>query len=177
MKLKMFFAGSGGQGTLAIGQMIAKAAMQEGKEVTWLPSYGPEMRGGTANCTVVVSDKPISCPLIHEADMLVVMNLPSLLKFESMVTPGGLLIMNSSLIAEEPTRTDIRVIKVPANDIAVELGSEKAANMIVLGSILKETGVVSYETVLTELEHMFSGRKAKFLPMNVKALHYCKDNA
>ena len=176
MKLKMFFAGSGGQGTLAIGQMIAKAAMQEGKEVTWLPSYGPEMRGGTANCTVVASDKPISCPLIHEADMLVVMNLPSLLKFESMVTPGGLLIMNSSLIAEEPTRTDIRVIKIPANDIAVELGSEKAANMIVLGAILKETGVVSYETVQTELEHMFSGRKAKFLPMNIKALNYYKDN-
>lgn len=176
MKLKMFFAGSGGQGTLAIGQMIAKAAMQEGKEVTWLPSYGPEMRGGTANCTVVVSDKSISCPLIHEADMLVVMNLPSLRKFESMLVPGGLLIMNSSLIAEDPVRTDIRVIKIPANDIAVELGSEKAANMIVLGSILKETGVVSYETVLAELEHMFSGRKAKFLPMNVKALNYCKDN-
>ena len=94
MKQKMFFAGSGGQGTLAIGQMIAKAAMDEGKEVTWLPSYGPEMRGGTANCTVVVSDKPIACPLINEADLLVVMNLPSLLKFESLVAPGGLLIIS-----------------------------------------------------------------------------------
>ena len=95
MKLKLFFAGSGGQGTLAIGQMIAKAAMDEGKEVTWLPSYGPEMRGGTANCTVVVSDKPISCPLINDADVLVAMNLPSLRKFEGMVNPGGIIIMNS----------------------------------------------------------------------------------
>ena len=170
MKMKMFFAGSGGQGTLAIGQMLAKAAMDEGKEVTWLPSYGPEMRGGTANCTVVVSDKAISCPLIHEADMLVVMNLPSLLKFESMVVPGGLLIMNSSMIPEKATRTDIRVLEIPANDLARELGSEKAANMIMTGAIIKETGIVRPETVYTQVEHMFSGTKAKFLPMNMKAL-------
>ena len=170
MKSKMFFAGSGGQGTLAIGQMIAKAAMDEGKEVTWLPSYGPEMRGGTANCTVVVSDKPISCPLINEADVLVVMNLPSLLKFESMVTPGGLLVINSSLVPRKATRTDIRVVEVPANDMAIRLGNDKAANMIVLGAILRETGVVSYETVKEEMKKMFSGRKEKFLPMNLKAL-------
>jgi len=174
MKSKMFFAGSGGQGTLAIGQMIAKAAMDEGKEVTWLPSYGPEMRGGTANCTVVVSDKPISCPLINEADVLVVMNLPSLLKFESMIAPGGLLVINSSLVPQKATRTDIKVIEVPANDMALELGNDKAANMIVLGAILRETGVVKYETVQEEMKKMFSGRKEKFLPMNLKALELYK---
>lgn len=170
MKSRMFFAGSGGQGTLAMGQMIAKAAMEEGKEVTWLPSYGPEMRGGTANCTVVVSDRPISCPLIHEADLLVVMNLPSLLKFEDMVVPGGVLIINSSLVPEKARRSDIRVVEIPANEKAMELGNDKAANMIMLGAILKETGIVQPETVRHQLEVMFSGRKAKFLPLNQKAL-------
>ena len=170
MKSKMFFAGSGGQGTLAIGQMIAKAAMDEGKEVTWLPSYGPEMRGGTANCTVVVSDKPIACPLINDADLLVVMNLPSLLKFESMVTPGGLLIINSSLVPEKAKRDDIRVLYVPANEKAVELGNDKVANMVMLGAILKETGIVETETIREQMRHMFSGRKEKFLPLNLAAL-------
>ncbi len=170
MKQKMFFAGSGGQGTLALGQMIAKAAMEEGKEVTWLPSYGPEMRGGTANCTVVVSDKPISCPLINEADMLVVMNLPSLLKFESMVAPGGLLVINSSLVPQSSSRTDIRVLEIPANEKAIELGNDKAANMIMLGAILKETQVVKPETIYEQMEKMFTGRKAKFLPMNRAAV-------
>lgn len=170
MKLKMFFAGSGGQGTLAIGQMLAKAAMDEGKEVTWLPSYGPEMRGGTANCTVVVSDRPIACPLINDADLLVAMNLPSLLKFEAMVRPGGLLIVNSSLVPEKATRDDIRVLYVPANDKAAELGSDKAANMVILGAILRETGVVDKATIQAEMRHMFSGRKEKYLAMNLAAL-------
>ena len=170
MKTKMFFAGSGGQGTLAIGQMIAKAAMDEGKEVTWLPSYGPEMRGGTANCTVVVSDRPIACPLINDADLLVVMNLPSLLKFEHMVVPGGLLIVNSSLVPEKARRDDIRVLYVPANDKAIELGNDKAANMIMLGAILRETNVVEPESIREEMRHMFSGRKEKYLPGNLAAL-------
>ena len=170
MKLKMFFAGSGGQGALAIGQLIAKAAMEEGSEVTYLPSYGPEMRGGTANATVVISDKPISCPLINECDVLVVMNLPSLTRFEPMVKPGGLLFMNSSLIPEKAKRDDIKVIEVPANDEAEKLGIERAANMVMLGAILKETGVVKFDTIYTELEHMFSGRKEKFLAPNRKAV-------
>lgn len=172
MKMKMFFAGSGGQGTLAIGQMIAKAAMEEGKEVTWLPSYGPEMRGGTANCTVVVSDKPISCPLINDADMLVAMNLPSLVKFEPMVVPDGLIVINSSLVNIDSTRTDVRCVKVAANDMAAELGNEKAANMVMLGAILKQTGIVEADTIRKEIEHMFSGRKAKFLAMNMEAFEY-----
>ena len=169
MKLKMFFAGSGGQGTLAIGQMIAKAAMDEGKEVTWLPSYGPEMRGGTANCTVVISDRPIACPLINEADVLVVMNLPSLLKFEPMLVPGGLLMVNSSLVPEKASRSDIRAVYVPADEKARELGNGKASNIVMLGAILKETGVVQPESIRHQMEKMFSGRKAKFLPLNEAA--------
>ena len=167
---KLFFAGSGGQGALAIGQLIAKAAMEEGSEVTYLPSYGPEMRGGTANATVVISDKSISCPLINECDVLVVMNLPSLTRFEPMVKPGGLLFMNSSLIPEKARRSDIKVVEVPCNDEAEKLGIERAANMVMLGAVLKETGVVKFDTIYTELEHMFSGRKEKFLAPNRKAV-------
>ena len=171
MKCRMFFAGSGGQGTLAIGQMIAKAAMEEGREVTWLPSYGPEMRGGTANCTVVVSDQPIRCPLIDEADVLVVMNLPSLLKFEPMVVPNGLLFINSDLVPQEPKRSDLRIHKIAINTEAQKLGSDKAANIVMLGAILAETNLVKKETIEYELEQLFSGRKAKYLDMNRKALH------
>ena len=171
MKCRMFFAGSGGQGTLAIGQIIAKAAMEEGREVTWLPSYGPEMRGGTANCTVVVSDQPIRCPLIDEADVLVVMNLPSLLKFEPMVVPNGLLFIYSVLVPQEPKRSDLRVHKIAVNTEAQKLGSDKAANIIMLGAILAETNLVKKETIEYELEQLFSGRKAKYLDMNRKALH------
>ncbi|MBO4677423.1 MAG: 2-oxoacid:acceptor oxidoreductase family protein [Oscillospiraceae bacterium] len=171
MKCRMFFAGSGGQGTLAIGQIIAKAAMEEGREVTWLPSYGPEMRGGTANCTVVVSDQPIRCPLIDEADVLVVMNLPSLLKFEPMVVPNGLLFINSDLVPQEPKRSDLRIHKIAVNTEAQKLGSDKAANIIMLGAILAETDLVKKETIEYELEQLFSGRKAKYLDMNRKALH------
>ena len=139
MKMKMFFAGSGGQGALTIGQMIAKAAMDEGNEVTWLPSYGPEMRGGTANCTVIISDKRISCPLINDADVMVAMNLPSLRKFESMVNPGGVIFINSSIVPETSSRTDVRVIEIPANDKAAEIGNSRAANIVMLGAILAET--------------------------------------
>lgn len=172
MLKKLFFAGSGGQGALAIGQLIAKAAMEEGCEVTYLPSYGPEMRGGTANATVVVSDKPISCPLINDCDVLVVMNLPSLTRFEPMVKPGGLLFLNSSLIPEKAKRGDIKAVEVPANDVARQLGVERAANMVMLGAILKETGIVRYETIYAELAHMFTGRKEKFLAPNRKAVDY-----
>ena len=177
LKVKMFFAGSGGQGTLAMGQMIAKAAMDEGKEVTWLPSYGPEMRGGTANCTVVVSDRPIACPLINEADLLVVMNLPSLLKFEPMLSPGGLLAINSSLVSEKPKRKDIRIIEIPADGKAQELGNAKAANIVMLGAILREMDIVRPDTIREEMQKMFSGRKAKFLPLNNAAFDlYLKGN-
>ena len=167
---RMIVSGFGGQGVMSIGKSLVEAGVNEGLHVTWVPSYGPEMRGGTANCTGVVSDRPIACPLINDADVLVVMNLPSLLKFESMVRPGGLMIVNSSMVPEKASRDDIRVLYVPANEKASALGSDKAANMVVLGAILRETGVVNPETVRDEMRHMFSGRKEKYLAMNLAAL-------
>ena len=169
MKLRLFLAGSGGQGTLTIGQMISKAAMDEGKETTWLPSYGPEMRGGTANCTVIVSDKPVACPVIDKTDVLLAMNLPSLLKFEHMIEPGGLLIINSDLVPEKPKRDDIRVLKIPANEAASQAGNDRAANMVILGAIIGQTHVVDPETVREEIRHMFAGRKEKYIPSNLAA--------
>ncbi|MBE6991356.1 MAG: 2-oxoacid:ferredoxin oxidoreductase subunit gamma [Ruminococcaceae bacterium] len=177
MKYKMIFAGSGGQGNLLVGQIIAYAAMHEGKEVTYLPSYGPEMRGGTANCTVVVSDKSIACPIVNEADMILAMNLPSLDKFENTVVPGGHLFINSSTVGKSSDRSDINVHDIAANDIAKELGNEKCANIVILGAIVNATKVVSKESVEYILEHKaFTGAKAKLLPINLEALHvYLKD--
>lgn len=176
MKMRLFFAGSGGQGALAIGQMIAKAGMEEGKDVTWLPSYGPEMRGGTANCTVILSDGPISCPIINEADVLVAMNLPSLRKFEPMVASGGWIFVNSSIVPESPSRQDVNVLEVPANDIAIEIGNDKASNIVMLSAVLAKTACCRKETIVHQMEKMFSGRKAKYLPANIEALEvYCKE--
>ena len=158
---KLFFAGSGGQGVLTMGQMLTYAAMYAELNTTWLPSYGPEMRGGTANCTVVISpDKPVSCPLIYEADDVVVMNLPSLTKFESLVKPGGNLFVNTSLIDQKPTRTDINVYEVPCNDIALQLGNARTANMVMLGALVEVSKVVPVDMVYKIMEKTFSGRKA-----------------
>lgn len=171
---KLFFAGSGGQGILLMGQMITYAAMLEDKSSTFLPSYGPEMRGGTANCTVVVSDKPVSCPLIYEADAIVVMNLPSLIKFEPMVKPGGVLLVNSSIIDQPAKRTDIRVVNVPVNEIAKELGNLKVANIVMLGALVRSTNVVSEKSVEAVMHKTFTGSKAKLIDINMKALTYSK---
>ena len=172
---KLFFAGSGGQGVLLMGQMITYAAMYGDLNATWLPSYGPEMRGGTANCTVVVADdKPVSCPLIYEADNVVVMNLPSLIKFESLVKPGGNLFVNTSLIEQKPTRTDINVYEVPANDIALELGNARTANMVMLGAMVEVSKVVPVEMIYKIMEKTFSGRKAALLDLNKAAFHAWK---
>ncbi len=171
---KLFFAGSGGQGILLMGQMITYAAMYEDQSVTYFPSYGPEMRGGTANCTVVVSDKPVSCPLIYEADALVVMNLPSLIKFEPMVKPGGTIIVNTSIITQTPSRTDINILSVPANDIAIELGNAKIANMVLLGALVRATHVVSEQTIELVMQKQFTGKKAKLIDLNKTAFYYYK---
>ena len=169
---KLFFAGSGGQGVLTMGQMLTYAAMYADMNATWLPSYGPEMRGGTANCTVVSSpEKPVSCPLIYEADDVVVMNLPSLTKFESLVKPGGNLFVNTSLIDQKPTRTDINVYEVPANDIAISLGNARTANMVMLGALVEVSRVVPVEMVYKIMEKTFSGRKAHLLDINKTAFH------
>ena len=172
---KLFFAGSGGQGVLTMGQMLTYAAMYADMNATWLPSYGPEMRGGTANCTVVISpDKPVSCPLIYEADDVVVMNLPSLIKFESLVKPGGNLFVNTSLIEQKPTRTDINVYNVPANDLAMQLGNARTANTVMLGALVSVTNVVPVEMIYKIMEKTFSGRKAHLLDINKTAFHAWK---
>lgn len=167
---KMILAGFGGQGVMLMGTMLAYAAMMEGKEVTWMPSYGPEMRGGTANCTVIVSDKPIASPLATEIDSLVAMNGPSLDKFGSYVKPGGMLFLNASLIEGGPERKDIDVFSVDATGLAEQLKNTKVSNMVMLGAIVRKTGIVSMESLEKVMEKQFSGSKAKLLPLNREAL-------
>ncbi|NLP30413.1 MAG: 2-oxoacid:ferredoxin oxidoreductase subunit gamma [Clostridiales bacterium] len=167
---KLIIAGFGGQGVLLTGQIIAYAGMMEGKEVTWMPSYGPEMRGGTANCTVIVSDKKISSPVINEATTVVAMNLPSLVKFESMVEPGGKIFINSSLIGEKPKRDDVEVYSIKANEIAADLNNAKVANMVMLGAVVDKTGIVKRESVERVLEKLFTGNKADLIALNKQAL-------
>ncbi|MDR0446535.1 MAG: 2-oxoacid:acceptor oxidoreductase family protein [Oscillospiraceae bacterium] len=172
---KLFFAGSGGQGIILMGQMVTYAAMFENKQTTYYPSYGPEMRGGTANCTVIVSDREVSSPLIYEADCLIAMNLPSLIKFESLVKPGGVMLLNSSIITQKATRDDIRVFYVPTIDIARELGSPRSANMVMLGAAVRATEVVKQETIERVMrEKAFTGKKAETIPANIKAFEYFK---
>lgn len=161
-------AGFGGQGVLLIGKVLAYAGMKAGKEVSWFPSYGPEMRGGTANCTVVISDKPIGSPVIQHPRSLIAMNLPSLDKFEPMVRDKGFVLINTSLVNREPARDDLNVLKVPASSIAIEEGSPRAANMVALGAYVGGTGIVEPEVVEGILEQEF-GKKPKVLEINLKA--------
>jgi 2-oxoglutarate ferredoxin oxidoreductase subunit gamma len=163
-------AGFGGQGILLIGKMLAYAGMREGKEVSWLPSYGPEMRGGTANCTVVISDRPVGSPVIRSPRAVVAMNLPSLDKFEPDVRPGGLLLINSSLIDRGANRDDLIVIDVPANDIAIELGNRRGANMVALGAYLGATDAVSLDGVVEVVRETFAA-KPGVIDVNITALH------
>lgn len=171
MKYRFVFAGSGGQGILSMGQLLSYAAMLEEKEVTFMPSYGPEMRGGSADCTVVISDKTISCPLVNEAEAVLIMSARAMEKFEPLCTPGGKLFINRSLVSEPARRDDVQVVDVDCNTIAADLGNERSANIVMLGAIVKETGVVSLDSVEKVLAKTFSGRKAKLLPGNVQALH------
>ena len=173
---KMFFAGSGGQGVLLMGQMVTTAAMYENKSSTFFPSYGPEMRGGTANCTVVVSGKTVSCPLIYEADYVVAMNLPSMIKFERTLKPGGSLLLNKSIIHQEPQRDDITVIDVAANELANELGNPRVANMVMLGAFIRASGVVLPETIERLIHETFDVKKADLVDINIKAFHCWRNN-
>jgi len=169
MQSEVIMAGFGGQGILLIGKMLAYAGMHEGKEVSWLPSYGPEMRGGTCNCTVVVSDKPVGSPVIRSPRAVLAMNLPSLEKFESDIRPGGLLLINSSLINRGSERDDLTVIEVPANQIASELGNPRGANMVALGAYLGATDAVSLEEVITVIRETFAAKPA-VIDVNIEAL-------
>jgi 2-oxoglutarate ferredoxin oxidoreductase subunit gamma len=167
----IIFAGFGGQGILLAGKLLCLAAMSEGKHVSHIPSYGAEMRGGTANCTVVVSDEPIASPLVARPTICVVMNQPSATKFAPMVSPGGLLIWNASLVDRPPERTDIRSISVRANDIAEAAGSFRAANMVVLGALLAvRPAITSVEAVAAALDEGVSARHRELNEINRAAL-------
>lgn len=165
---KIIIAGFGGQGVLSLGQFIAYAALYENKAVTWLPSYGPEMRGGTANCSVVVDDTEVASPIIATPDCLIAMNKPSLDKFVNAVRPGGLIIVNSSLIADKVERTDVKVCYVDANNLAIEAGNVKTANIVVLGAYTKYSGLFERDVMLKTIENVFSN-KPKVIPANIKA--------
>lgn len=168
---KIICAGFGGQGVMLIGQLISYAGMLEGKEVSWLPSYGPEMRGGTANCSVMVSDRTIGSPIItNDATTAIVMNLPSLDKFEADVVEGGKLLINSSLIDKKASRDELNVYYVPANEMAVDLGNSKVANMVMLGAYLELTKIVEVPSVMKALKKVFGESKAHLLDINEKAL-------
>ena len=166
---KMFFAGSGGQGVLLMGQMVGSAAILEDRNVTFFPSYGPEMRGGTANCTVIISDKEISSPLIFESDYVVAMTLPAMLKFEPMLKPGATLIINKTLVQQPPKRDDITVIEVPATELANELGNARVANMIMLGAFVRAANVVAPESVEKVIRETLGAKKAELLDLNLEA--------
>jgi 2-oxoglutarate ferredoxin oxidoreductase subunit gamma len=167
---EVLIAGFGGQGVLTAGQLLAYAGKDEHKQVSWVPAYGPEQRGGTANCSVVVSDQPVACPLVTEPTACIVMNQPSLEKFERAVQPGGVLVVNTSLCTTRATRTDITVIDVPATDMAVELGNGKFANMVALGALLAAAPMVETESVLKALTKVLGEDKARFIPANRHAL-------
>lgn len=171
MENKVICAGFGGQGVMSMGQLLAYAGMIEDKYVSWLPSYGPEMRGGTANCGVTVSDEEIGSPIItNDADIAIVMNLPSLIKFEKDVKPGGKIFINSSLIEKKVERTDIEVYYIDANKIAADIGNIKAANLVMLGAVLKSTPIVDIESILEAFKKVFGPSKEKFIPQNREAL-------
>ena len=163
-------AGFGGQGLLFAGKFLAYKGLLENKEVSWLPSYGPEMRGGTANCTVILSSERIGAPLVETATEIIVMNRPSLLKFESAVKPGGTVFVNSSIVPDKVSRTDVRAVYVPCDQIAAELGNPKVANMVMLGAYIGATGALKVETIVEMIHEMFTGKKAKLVPLNLEAL-------
>jgi 2-oxoglutarate ferredoxin oxidoreductase subunit gamma len=168
---KIICAGFGGQGVMSMGQLLTYAGMLEGKEVSWLPSYGPEMRGGTANCNVMLSDSMIGSPIItDDATTAIIMNLPSLDKFESDVVAGGRILINSSLIEKKVERTDVDAYYVPANEIAVELGNGRAANMVMLGAYLELVSPVAVDSILEAFKKVFGERKAHLIPLNQAAL-------
>jgi len=171
MKVEMIFSGFGGQGALTAGKFIAEAAMTEGKNVSWFPSYGPEMRGGTANVFTIVSDNPIASPLVSKPDVAVVFNQPSLDKFGPNVKQKGLIIVNSDMCPNIVKRDGVEYIVAPLNTIATEIGSPKILNMIALGIIIKKLGLVTYESVEKTLREAMTGGKAeKLLEMNLKAV-------
>lgn len=170
MQTEIIIAGFGGQGVLFAGQVLAYAALDEGREVTWIPSYGPEMRGGTANCTVIISDEEIGSPLVRNPKAAIVLNLPSLEKYEPLVTPGGVLVANASLINRGPERSDITTVFIPANEIAESLGDKRLTNMVALGALLSQLPILSIPIIEKTLANHLPERHRRLLPVNYQAL-------
>jgi 2-oxoglutarate ferredoxin oxidoreductase subunit gamma len=170
MQTEIIIAGFGGQGVIFAGQVLAYAAMDNDLEVTWIPSYGPEMRGGTANCTIIVSSETIGSPLVLNPMAAIVLNLPSLDKYEPLVQPGGVLVANSSLINRRPDRDDVDVVFIPANEIAESLGNERLTNMVATGAMLAHLPVLPIEAIEKALEDHLPKRHQHLLPVNFRAL-------
>ena len=171
----MLFSGFGGQGILFAGKFIAYKGLIEDKQVSWLPSYGPEMRGGTASCSVIVSDTPVGSPIVSNPDILVAMNLPSLDRFESKVKPGGMIFADSTLIERKVERDDVKVFYIPATRMASDEKLGNLANMILLGTVIRETGCIKDETVEEALKHVIPARKMNLMDVNLKAIQAGKD--
>ncbi|MBN2563323.1 MAG: 2-oxoacid:acceptor oxidoreductase family protein [Phycisphaerae bacterium] len=167
MQTEVIMSGFGGQGLMMIGKLLAYAGLEEGKDVTWLPSYGPEMRGGTANCTVVIADKPIGSPLISSPRAAVVMNQPSLEKFAPALRKNGILVINSSMIPVNSDRSDLRSFRIKANDLASGLGNRRSANLVMLGAYIGLEEVVSHKTLIEAIEKTFASKK-QFIDVNRK---------
>lgn len=170
MHHELIVAGFGGQGVILTGQLLAHAAMAEGKEVVWVPSYGPEMRGGIAHCTVIFSDRRIGSPVVSEADSLIAMDSTSIPRFQGMLREGGLLLYNQSLAKEGPERTDLQVMGIPANRLAEELGQSRVANMVMLGAFLAACPVVSFDSLTEALSQVLPKRHHRLIPLNLRAL-------
>ena len=170
MNQEMIFAGFGGQGVMLMGQILAYAGMMEGQQVSWFPAYGPEMRGGTANCSVIIGDEAVGTPIVTEPQVVVAMNLPSLDKFEPHLAAGGILLINSSLIERSAKRSDVKALLVPCNDIAKELGNPKVANMVMVGAIVAASGVVKIESVLQVLAKKIFKNKPEVMQRSERAI-------
>jgi 2-oxoglutarate ferredoxin oxidoreductase subunit gamma len=170
MQKEILIAGFGGQGVLFAGQVLAYAAMDLGREVTWIPSYGPEMRGGTANCTVVIADEEIGSPLVANPPAMIALNLPSYDKYEPLIQKGGLLVVNASMVDRGPKRDDITAVFIHANEIAEEIGERKLTNMVAVGALLSNLPEVPLEAVESALKNHMPERHHKLLPKNYEAL-------
>ena len=170
MLQEIIFAGFGGQGVLSMGQILAYAAIIENREVSWMPSYGPEMRGGTANCITIISDDPISSPIISKFDTAIILNQPSIEKFEKAIIPGGVIIYETNNVSTPPTRTDIKIYPIPATEEALKLNNSRVMNVIVLGALLKIRNTVKTESVMESLKKVLPERYHHLLPLNEKAL-------
>ena len=164
------FSGFGGQGILFAGKFLAYKGLIEEKEVSWLPSYGPEMRGGTANCSVILSDDPIGSPIVSNPDVLIVMNLPSLDKYENAVVPGGKIFVDSTMIGRKVTRTDVDVYYLPATQMAIKMNAPTLANMILTGKLIREMWPESFNGVEPALKKVVSAKHADLLDINMSAL-------